>query len=362
MIQVRKISLEKETTTMYSSLRTIDWIDDKVKMIDQTKLPNDLVYVEFSDFHDVVNAIKTLVIRGAPAIGIAGAFGLALAALQSNAKTKDELIKDLKNAKQILFETRPTAVNLGWGLEKIMKIAESLEDVSEIKKSIVNTAKKMAEDDLQTNIRMGKYGAKLFENNDRIMTHCNAGALATVGYGTALGIIRATKEEGKKIQVIATETRPIQQGSRLTAFELKHDGIDVSLIPDTAVGYVMAQGLVNKVVVGADRVLNTGHVFNKIGTYQIAMLAKQHGIPFYVAAPLSTFDLKNNPEDVIIEQRNAKEVTTLGGTKTAPDDIDVINPAFDMTPPELISGIITEVGVVKPPYEESIKKLFKANK
>jgi len=361
MIQVRKISLEKETTTMYSSLRTIYWIDDKVKMIDQTKLPNDLVYVEFSDFHDVVNAIKTLVIRGAPAIGIAGAFGLALAALQSNAKTKDELIKDLKNAKQILFETRPTAVNLGWGLEKIMKIAESLEDVSEIKKSIVNTAKKMAEDDLQTNIRMGKYGAKLFENNDRIMTHCNAGALATVGYGTALGVIRATKEEGKKIHVIATETRPIQQGSRLTAFELKYDGIDVSLISDTAVGYVMAQGLVNKVVVGADRVLNTGHVFNKIGTYQIAMLAKNHGIPFYVAAPLSTFDLKNNPEDVIIEQRNAKEVTTLGGTKTAPDDIDVINPAFDMTPPELVTGIITEAGVAKPPYEQSIKKLFKAN-
>jgi len=360
MIQARKISLEKETTTMYSSLRTIYWIDDKVKMIDQTKLPNDLVYVEFSDFHDVVNAIKTLVIRGAPAIGIAGAFGLALAALQSNAKTKVELIKDLKNAKQILFESRPTAVNLGWGLEKIMKIAESLEDVSEIKKSIVNTAKKMAEDDLQTNIRMGKYGAKLFENNDRIMTHCNAGALATVGYGTALGVIRATKEEGKKIHVIATETRPIQQGSRLTAFELKHDGIDVSLIPDTAVGYAMAQGLVNKVVVGADRVLNKGHVFNKIGTYQIATLAKRHGIPFYVAAPLSTFDMKNNPEDVIIEQRNGKEVTTLGGMKTAPDDIDVINPAFDMTPPELITGIITEVGIAKPPYEDSIKKLFEA--
>jgi len=362
MIQVKKISMDKETTTMYSSLRTIYWQNDKVIMIDQTKLPNDLVYVEFSDFHDVANAIKTLVIRGAPAIGVAGAFGLALAALQSNAKTKDELIKDLKNAKQILFETRPTAVNLGWGLEKIMKIAESIEDVSEIKKSIVNTAKKMAEDDLQTNIRMGKYGAKLFENNDRIMTHCNAGALATVGYGTALGVIRATKEEGKKIKVIATETRPVQQGSRLTAFELKHDGIDVSLIPDTAVGYAMAQGLVNKVVVGADRILSRGHVFNKIGTYQIAMLAKQHGIPFYVAAPLSTFDLKNNPEDVIIEQRNAKEVTTLGGTKTAPDDIDVINPAFDMTPPELITGIITEVGVAKPPYEDSIKKLFEANK
>jgi len=360
MIQTRKILLEKETTTIYSSLRTVDWKDNKVIMIDQTKLPIELVYVEFTDFLDVANAIKTLVVRGAPAIGVTGAFGLALAALQSNAKTKNELLKDLEKAKQILFETRPTAVNLGWGLENIMKIAKSGEDILQIKKSIVSTAKQMAEDDIKTNISMGQHGTKLFKNNDTIMTHCNAGALATVGYGTALGVIRATKDEGKKIKVIATETRPVQQGSRLTAFELKHDGIDVSLIPDTAVGYTMAQGLVNKVVVGADRVLNKGHVFNKIGTYQIATLAKRHGIPFYVAAPLSTFDMKNNPEDVIIEQRNGKEVTTLGGMKTAPDDIDVINPAFDMTPPELITGIITEVGIAKPPYEDSIKKLFEA--
>ena len=194
------------------------------------------------------------------------------------------------------------------------------------------------------------------------MTHCNAGALATVGYGTALGVIRATKESGKNIKVIATETRPVQQGSRLTAFELKHDKIDVSLIPDTAVGYTMANGLVNGVIVGADRILRTGHVFNKIGTYQIAIIAKKHNIPFYVTAPLSTFDLKsNNPKDIIIEQRNASEVTGIGDKKTAPDGIDVINPAFDMTPPELISGIITENGIVKPPYEESIKKLFEAN-
>jgi methylthioribose-1-phosphate isomerase len=193
------------------------------------------------------------------------------------------------------------------------------------------------------------------------MTHCNAGALATVAYGTALGVIRATKESGKKIKVIATETRPVQQGSRLTAFELKHDGIDVSLIPDTAVGYTMAKGLVNKVIVGADRILRTGHVFNKIGTYQIALIAKQHGIPFYVAAPLSTFDLQSNPEDVIIEQRNGSEVTGIGDKKTAPDGINVINPAFDMTPPELISGIITEKGIAKAPFGESIKKLFEAN-
>ncbi len=194
------------------------------------------------------------------------------------------------------------------------------------------------------------------------MTHCNAGALATVAYGTALGVIRATKDGGKNIKVIVTETRPVQQGSRLTAFELKHDGIDVSLIPDTAVGYVMAKGLVNKVIVGADRILRTGHVFNKIGTYQVATMAKRHGIPFYVAAPLSTFDMNSNPEDVVIEQRKASEVTGIGDKKTAPDDINVINPAFDMTPPELISGIITEKGIVKPTYEESIRKLFKANK
>jgi len=331
-------------------------------MIDQTKLPTELVYVEFTDYNDVANAIKTLVVRGAPAIGVSGAFGLALAVLQSKAQSKEELINDLEKAKKILFETRPTAVNLGWGLEKVMKVANQGKDVSEIKESVINTAKQMAEEDVQTNMSIGKHGSELFENNDNIMTHCNAGALATVAYGTALGVIRATKESGKKIKVIATETRPVQQGSRLTAFELKHDGIDVSLIPDTAVGYTMANGLVNKVVVGADRILRAGHLFNKIGTYQIASMAKQHGIPFYVAAPLSTFDLKSNPEDVVIEQRKSSEVTTIGGKRTAPENIEVINPAFDMTPPELITGIITEVGVAKPPYEESIKKLFTANK
>jgi len=206
-----------------------------------------------------------------------------------------------------------------------------------------------------------KNGSELFENNDTIMTHCNAGALATVAYGTALGVIRATKESGKNIKVIVTETRPVQQGSRLTAFELKHDGIDVSLIPDTAVGYSMAQGMINRVVVGADRILRTGHVYNKIGTYQVATMAKQHGIPFYVAAPLSSFDMKSNPDDVVIEQRKASEVTGIGDKKTAPDGIKVINPAFDVTPPDLITGIITEKGVAKPPFEESIKKLFEAN-
>ena len=330
-------------------------------MIDQTKLPNTLEYVIYTDYNQIAEAIRTLVVRGAPAIGVSGAFGLALAALQSDVTEKDELIIFLENAKKILFETRPTAVNLVWGLNKIMEVAKQATTVDQIRTNVVDTAKKMAEEDIQINMTMGKNGSELFDNNDTIMTHCNAGALATVGYGTALGVIRATKESGKNIKVIATETRPIQQGSRLTAFELKHDGIDVSLIPDTAVGYTMANDLVNKIVVGADRILRTGHVYNKIGTYQVATMAKQHNIPFYVAAPLSTFDMKSNPQDVIIEQRKASEVTGIGDKKTAPDGISVINPAFDMTPPELISGIITEKGIAKPSFEDSIKKLFEAN-
>ena len=345
---------------IHSSLRTVEWKNNTVVMIDQTKLPNELVHVKFTDYREVADAIRNLVIRGAPAIGVSGAFGLALAALQSKAKTKEDLLLDLEQARKVLHETRPTAVNLAWGLEKVMKVAKSGKDVLEIKESVVEEAKRMAKEDIEVNMRMGKYGAQLFSDNDTIMTHCNAGALATVGYGTALGVIRATKESGKKIQVIATETRPVMQGSRLTAFELKHDGIDVSLIPDTAVGYAMAQGLVSKVIVGADRILRTGQVFNKIGTYQIAIMAKQHKIPFYVAAPLSTFDLQSRPEEVIIEQRNPSEVTTIAGKKTAPDDIKVINPAFDMTPPELITGIITEAGIARPPLEESIKKLFES--
>jgi len=344
-----------------TGLRTVEWKNNKVIMIEQTKLPNELIFVEYDDFNQVANAIKTLIVRGAPAIGVSGAFGLALAALQSKATSKEGLLSNLEDARKILFATRPTAVNLGWGLEKIMNVAKTGETVEQIREIVISTAKQMAEEDIEINKAMGKNGSVLFDDNDTIMTHCNAGALATVAYGTALGVIRATRESGKNVKVIATETRPIQQGSRLTAFELKHDGFDVSLIPDTAVGYSMANGLVNKVVVGADRIVKTGHVFNKIGTYQVAIMAKQHGIPFYVAAPLSTIDLETKADDVIIEMREGSEVTGIGDKKTAPDGIGVINPAFDMTPPELIAGIITEKGVAIAPYEESIQKLFEAN-
>ncbi len=353
--------MDKSLTKTTSLLRTVEWKDNKVVMIDQTKLPNKLVFVEYDDYNQVADAIKTLVVRGAPAIGVSGAFGLALAVLQSKTTTKDELISDLENARKILFETRPTAINLAWGLEQIMKIAKSGDSVEQIKELVINAAKKMADEDIEINKTLGKNGSVLFDNNDTIMTHCNAGALATVAYGTALGVIRATRESGKNVKVIATETRPVLQGSRLTAFELKHDGFDVSLIPDSAVGYSMVNGLVDKVIVGADRIVRTGHVFNKIGTYQVATMAKQHGIPFYVAAPLSTFDMKSDAKDVIIEMRKGSEVTGIGDKKTAPDGINVINPAFDITPPELISGIITEKGVAKSPYEESIKKLFEVD-
>ena len=354
-------SLWHKVNTAYSSLRTVEWKDGRVIMIDQTRLPNELILVEYDRWEQVAEAIKTLVVRGAPAIGVSGAFGLALAAQQSDAASREEMLSDLNVAKKALFETRPTAVNLGWGLEKIMGVARAADTVQQIREDVVFAARMMADEDIRINRAMGKNGSALFDDNDTVMTHCNAGALATVSYGTALGVIRATRESGKNVRVIATETRPVQQGSRLTAFELKHDGFDVRLIPDTAVGYTMANGLVDKVVVGADRIVRTGHVFNKIGTYQVATMARQHNIPFYVAAPLSTIDMKGDAKDIVIEMRKGSEVTGTGPGRTAPEDVDVINPAFDVTPPELVSGIITEKGVAFAPYAESIPKLFEAN-
>jgi methylthioribose-1-phosphate isomerase len=230
--------------------------------------------------------------------------------------------------------------------------------VQEAKTAMLNEALKMAEEDIETNRKIGAHGLKLLKDGDIVLTHCNAGSLATVAYGTALGVIRAAREFGKRISVVATETRPVMQGSRLTAFELLHDGIDVSLITDTAVGHMMAMSAINHVIVGADRVLHTGHVFNKIGTYQVAILANKHNVPFYVAAPLSTFDFESNPNDVIIEDRSVDEVVRIGKKRIAPKGVRIFNPAFDMTPPELITGIITEKGVLKPPFEKNLKALL----
>jgi methylthioribose-1-phosphate isomerase len=329
-----------------------------VVLIDQTKLPNKLVYVKCKSYQEVADAIKKLVVRGAPAIGVTAAFGLALAAQQSKAKTLPELMTDLDTAFKVLRATRPTAVNLFWALERVMSKAKRGKSLEEVKKLVLDEASRMSDEDINVNRQMGANGAKLFQDGDIVLTHCNAGSLATVAYGTALGVIRAARESGKRLSVIATETRPVMQGARLTAFELQHDGIDVSLIPDTAVGHMMARGAIRRVIVGADRVLRTGHVFNKIGTYQVAILANKHKIPFYVAAPLSTFDFESDPDDVVIEERSVDEVVKVGKKRIAPKKVRIFNPAFDMTPPELITGIITERGVLKPPFEKNLKAML----
>ncbi|HEY7078571.1 MAG TPA: S-methyl-5-thioribose-1-phosphate isomerase [Nitrososphaeraceae archaeon] len=343
----------------YDSLVTLTWKDNAVVLIDQTKLPGKLVYRTFRDYTDVAKAIKKLMVRGAPAIGVAGAMGLALACTKSKASNKSDLIIELQHAYDVLRLTRPTAINLLWALERIMKISRKGQNVKEIQQKVVQEVLKMAEEDVEINRRMGKIGSGLFRDGETVMTHCNAGSLATVGYGTALGVIRAVKESGKSIKVIATETRPVMQGSRLTAFELQHDGIDVSLVPDTGVGILMARGGVKRIIVGADRILRTGHVFNKIGTYQIAILAGAHKIPFYVAAPLSTFDLKSNVEEVVIEERDSNEVSTLAGKRIVPRGINIFNPAFDLTPPHLITAIITEKGLLKQPLYKAIRNVFR---
>ncbi len=339
-------------------LRTVAWKDGSVVLIDQTKLPNKLEYVKFDNYKQVANAIKNMTVRGAPAIGVAAAFGLSLAAIQSDSRTLGDLIGEMDIAYEVLRSTRPTAVNLTWALERIMKKARQQKNIADVKKATLEEALKMSEEDIQINKQMGVNGACLIEDGDVILTHCNAGSLATVGYGTALGVIRAAGEVGKSVRVVVTETRPVMQGSRLTAFELQHDGIDVSLIPDTAVGYMMSRHMIKRVIVGADRVLRTGHVFNKIGTYQVAVIANLHKIPFYVAAPISTFDFESNPNDIVIEERPVEEVIKIAGKRIAPHGVRVFNPAFDLTPPELISGIITEKGVIKPPFEENLKILL----
>ena len=337
---------------------TVAWKDNSVVFIDQTKLPNKLVYVTCKNYDEVADVIRRLVVRGAPAIGVSAAFGLALAAQQSKAKTLPELMRDLDSAFKVLQATRPTAVNLFWALQRVMGKGKRAKTLEEAKRVILNEALKMAQEDIETNRKIGAHGLKLFRDGDMVLTHCNAGSLATVAYGTALGVIRAARDSGKRLSVIATETRPVMQGSRLTAFELLHDGIDVSLITDTAVGHMMAIGAVNHVIVGADRVLRTGHVFNKIGTYQVAILASKHNVPFYVAAPLSTFDFESTPEDVIIEDRSVDEVVKVGKRRIAPKGVRVFNPAFDITPPELITGIITEKGVLNPPFNKNLKSLL----
>ena len=341
-------------------IKTIFFEDNKVKYIDQTLLPLEYKVVSCSDVKKLEVAIKTLAIRGAPAIGVAGAYGIALAALSYKGKDKDEFFKVISEGEKIK-NARPTAVNLMWAVEHMMSFLETIKHLSieEIKKELISEAERIREEDAEINRKMGQQGHPLISTGDGVLTHCNAGALATSEYGTALGVIRAAVDAGKKIRVYSDETRPLLQGARLTTWELKEDGIPVTLICDNMAGTSMRRGLIQKVIVGADRIAMNGDTANKIGTYQVAVLAKENNVPFYVAAPISTFDPKaKTGEDIPIEERNKDEVTHIGGKRIATDGIDVFNPAFDVTPAKYISGIITERGVLRAPYKKSIKKLF----
>ncbi|MDO8426014.1 MAG: S-methyl-5-thioribose-1-phosphate isomerase [Deltaproteobacteria bacterium] len=342
--------------------KTVEWKNSSVVMIDQRLLPGAEVYRKYTDYKGVARAIKDMVVRGAPAIGVAAAMGVALGASKIKAKDFKAFKKEFAKVAGLLASTRPTAVNLFWAIERMSRVAAENKGlpIPELKKRLVEEAKEIHRDDIEINRRIGRHGGRLLKSPSTVLTHCNAGALATAGYGTALGVIRGAIEAGKKIKVFADETRPFLQGSRLTAWELKKDKIDVTLITDSMAGYMMKKGLIDAVVVGADRIAANGDVANKIGTYSVALLAREHKIPFYVAAPLSTIDLKiKHGDNIPIEERDSSEVTHIRGKRIAPQGVKVRNPAFDVTPNPLVTAIITERGVVRRPYIKGLKGLFR---
>lgn len=343
------------------SFKTIEWVNDKVVMIDQRLLPHEEVYNEYDSYEGVAEAIRDMVVRGAPAIGVAAAMGIALGVRSSQANKMDDFEKEFHEICDFIGKTRPTAVNLFWAINRMEKVfaANRREGIDALKGILKQEALKVCHEDIEINRRIGEHGGALLGDGDRVLTHCNAGALATAGYGTALGVIRGALEKGKKISVYADETRPFLQGARLTAWELMKDGIKVTVITDNMSGYLMKRGDIDAVVVGADRIAANGDVANKIGTYMVAVLARRHSIPFYVAAPLSTIDINISDGSFIpIEERTTREVTHIKDTMITPEGVDILNPAFDVTPNELVSAIITEKGVVKGDYKKGIRDLF----
>src|SRR3954453_5408210 len=341
-------------------IHTLEWTDTGVRFIDQTKLPTEEVYVTCKTHEQVADVIRNMVVRGAPAIGVAAAMGIALGINNSKAEAVGDLKRDLDQICDLIGKTRPTAVNLFWAIRRMQEKFERIRirPIPQIKQELIEEAKRMHAEDIAANQAMGRHGATLMPGEGGVLTHCNAGALATAGYGTALGVIRAAIEAGKKIHVFADETRPFLQGSRLTAWELMKDGIPTTVISDNMSGAVMKQGKIAAVVVGADRIAANGDVANKIGTYTVAILAKEHGIPFYVAAPFSTVDLAcTDGSEIPIEQRNGREVTHIAGKQMVPDGVGVENPAFDVTPSKYIAAILTEKGIARAPYVESLRRL-----
>ena len=347
--------------------KTIEWTDDGVRMIDQLKLPTQEVYVTCRTYQEVAEAIRSMVIRGAPAIGVAAAMGVALGVKNSGARTIPELRKDFETIAETISKTRPTAVNLFWAIERmrtafknsLSRHATDAQSIAFTRAALEDEAKRVLAEDIAINEAMGRHGAALMPDSGTVLTHCNAGALATGGYGTALGVIRAAVAAGKKINVFADETRPFLQGARLTAWELAKDSIPVTLITDNMAGHFMKAGQIKAAIVGADRIAANGDVANKIGTYSVAVLAKENQIPFYVAAPLSTIDMSLASGDQIpIEERAPSEVTHWAGVATAPENVPARHPAFDVTPHRYVSAIITERGIARTPYTESLRRLF----
>ena len=341
-------------------IHTIEWTDAGVVMLDQRLLPTQEIYRTCKNYREVADAIQTMVVRGAPAIGIAAAMGVALGAQSIDGTSPEETDREFNAICDHIAHTRPTAVNLFWAIERMKTVYRNSkpQGMEEAKKALINEALLMHRLDIESNRSMGKFGEKLIPNNARILTHCNAGALATAGYGTALGVIRAAIEAGKKVQVYADETRPFLQGARLTAWELQKDHIPVTVITDNMAGHLMHKGMIDCVIVGADRIAANGDAANKIGTYSAAVLAKENGLPFFVAAPISTIDLNISDGSFIeIEQRDPEEVRKLQGVLITPENVNVANPAFDVTPARYIHAIITDRGIAEPPYEQSLKKL-----
>jgi len=340
-------------------MKAIEWLGDRVKILDQTQLPGKEVYLELGGYRDIASAIAELKIRGAPAIGVAGSYAVALGALKIKAGEKAEFIKELKDIIKSIASTRPTARNLFRALERMQQAAEAGKDVENIKKSLVAEAIAIHSEEAAATLKLSKLGAELIKDGFTVLTHCNAGPLATAGYGTALGVIIQAREQGKKLKVIATETRPLLQGARLTAWELKEAGIPFTLITDSMAGYFMSKGEIDCVIVGADRIALNGDTANKIGTYTLAVLAKENNIPFYVAAPLTTVDPSvASGGEIPIEFRSPDEVTHIQGIAIAPRGVVALNPAFDVTPHPYISAIITEGGIIREPFEEGIRKIF----
>ena len=348
-------------------IKTVEWTKEGVRMLDQRLLPNEEKYLTLYSYEEVADAIKKMVVRGAPAIGVAAAMGLALGASQSVGTSLADLEYDFKYMCDVMGATRPTAVNLFWAIERMRGViqkakADGIHEEEEVKTRLVHEALAIFQEDIDSNRAIGRYGADLINDGATVLTHCNAGALATAGdYGTALGVIRGAVDAGKRVAVIADETRPFLQGARLTAWDLSKDNIPVTVITDNMAGHVMKQGKIDCVVVGADRIAANGDAANKIGTYMVAVLAKQHDIPFYVAAPFSTVDLSTaTGEDIPIEERDPKEVTHMREHQLTPDGVDVHNFAFDVTPSEMIAAIITDRGVARAPYTESLRTLANA--